>query len=131
MGPERSGTMSRTPVRRTSFRRIVLRSSSDCICDLRTHSRLRLTGSSNSRSACLLQPDADFSNRALCFFMKRLVLLLFSCFSFVLPGQAFFIFERGADWRWHPGTNEASSPIEAWRQLDFVDSQFTTAPSPF
>src|SRR5258707_6123989 len=38
MGPERSGTMSRTPARRTSFRRIVLRSSSDCICDLRTHS---------------------------------------------------------------------------------------------
>jgi hypothetical protein len=41
------------------------------------------------------------------------------------------IFDRGSDWRWRPGKTEASSPLTAWREASFNDSEFTTAPSPF
>jgi hypothetical protein len=46
-----------------------------------------------------------------------------------LPGAT--LFDRGADWRWRPGTNEASTPTSAWRELNFNDTQFTSAPAPF
>jgi hypothetical protein len=32
----------------------------------------------------------------------------------VTPGQGAAFFERGAEWRWRPGTNEASRPVTAW-----------------
>jgi len=38
---------------------------------------------------------------------------------------------RESLWRWRPGTNEASNPINLWRQVDFSDNEFTPAPAPF
>ncbi len=37
----------------------------------------------------------------------------------------------GSVWRWLPGTNEASTPVAAWRGQGFSDSRFTSAPAPF
>lgn len=34
-------------------------------------------------------------------------------------------------WRWRPGTNEASVPVDLWRRVDFADTQFSAAPAPF
>jgi hypothetical protein len=45
--------------------------------------------------------------------------------------QAALLVDRGASWRWRPGTNEASAPVTAWRLNGFDDSQFVTAPAPF
>lgn len=45
--------------------------------------------------------------------------------------QSAEIIARGAAWRWRPGTNEASAPITAWRDIGFNDVEFTSAPSPF
>jgi hypothetical protein len=56
-------------------------------------------------------------------------LIFLSCLSF--SSHADILFERGSDWRWLPGTNEASAPTTAWRETGFNDFQFTTAPSPF
>ena len=33
-------------------------------------------------------------------------------------------------YRWRPGTNEASAPVEAWRQLGFNDSSWAAGPGP-
>src|ERR1051325_5240220 len=62
---------------------------------------------------------------------KRFTIALFLLLEFTLASDAAMIFDRGANWRWRPGTNEASAPIEAWRQIVFDDSQFTPGPSPF
>ncbi len=63
--------------------------------------------------------------------LKNLLLLLSLSAPLALQLPAATIFDRGADWRWRPGTNEASSPVTAWRLASFSDAQFTTAPSPF
>lgn len=34
-------------------------------------------------------------------------------------------------WRWRPGLSEASTPTSAWREPDFQDAEFVTAPAPF
>ena len=48
------------------------------------------------------------------------------------PAEAATLIPRSdANWRWRPGTNEASAPVTAWRVAGFNDSQFTTAPAPF
>ena len=41
------------------------------------------------------------------------------------------IISRNSDWSFRPGTNEASSPISDWRNVDFDDSEFTAAQAPF
>ena len=46
-----------------------------------------------------------------------------------LPAETWI--PTAAEWRWRPGTNEASTPIPAWRAPTFNDSQFTPAPAPF
>ncbi len=41
------------------------------------------------------------------------------------------VFDRGALWRWRPGTTEASTPAASWRLREFNDADFVNAPSPF
>jgi hypothetical protein len=65
------------------------------------------------------------------FMSRKLSLALLATLALVWSGQGAVLFDRGADWRWRPGTNEASTPISAWRELGFNDTQFTTAPAPF
>ncbi len=48
-----------------------------------------------------------------------------------LPAHGDVLFGRGSTWRWRPGTNEASTPVTAWRATNFNDGQFTSAPAPF
>lgn len=38
---------------------------------------------------------------------------------------------KASDWSWRPGRTEASTPIDAWRQAGFVDTEFAKAPAPF
>ena len=45
--------------------------------------------------------------------------------------QAETLIPTGAQWRWRPGTNEASAPITAWRSPAFSDAQFVSARAPF
>ena len=45
--------------------------------------------------------------------------------------QAEVLVPKASEWRWRPGTTEASTPIDAWRQPGFVDMEFTAAPAPF
>lgn len=46
--------------------------------------------------------------------------------------QAALVFNTGANWRWFKGRTEASTPdATAWRGINFNDSAFTTASSPF
>src|SRR5688572_21142473 len=65
------------------------------------------------------------------FMHKKLSLMLFASLVMSFSAQAAVVIDRGDDWRWRRGTNEASSPIDAWRQIGFNDAQFTTAPAPF
>ena len=37
----------------------------------------------------------------------------------------------GEAWRYYRGTNEPSSPVTAWRQMDFVDSSWQEGESGF
>lgn len=60
-------------------------------------------------------------------FIRFIVLALI----FVTQAEAAVLVPTGASWRWRPGTNEASTPIHLWRDLNFADTQFTTAPAPF
>lgn len=48
-----------------------------------------------------------------------------------LPAQSATLIPAGAAWRWRKGTNEASSPISAWRQLSFNDASWTVGNAPF
>src|SRR5262245_60125718 len=48
-----------------------------------------------------------------------------------VQAHAALLVPTGANWRWLRGTNEASSPVNAWRQVGFADTQFTSAPAPF
>lgn len=41
------------------------------------------------------------------------------------------LFESGSGWRWRPGTNEASSPLNSWREPGFNDREFSAASAPF
>ena len=47
-------------------------------------------------------------------FRALLQLVLLSCLPF--SSQADMLFERGSNWRWLPGTNEASAPVMVWRE---------------
>ncbi|PYJ00209.1 MAG: hypothetical protein DME25_21270, partial [Verrucomicrobia bacterium] len=49
----------------------------------------------------------------------------------IAQAHAAVLVPTAATWRWHPGTNEASAPVDLWRNLGFADTQFTTAPAPF
>ena len=54
--------------------------------------------------------------------------------AFLLPGitaRAEILVPKASEWHWRPGKTEASTPIDAWRQLGFVDAEFTSAPAPF
>jgi hypothetical protein len=62
---------------------------------------------------------------------RKLSLIFLATLALVRSGQGAVLFDRGADWCWRPGTNEASAPISDWRNLGFNDGQFTTAPAPF
>jgi hypothetical protein len=57
--------------------------------------------------------------------------LLLALFLWNVTTPADVLFERGSDWRWRAGITEASSPEEAWRGINFHDSEFATAPAPF
>ncbi len=59
------------------------------------------------------------------------LLILLGALALATTTQAALLFDRASSWRWRPGTNEASAPIEAWRVAGFDDSQFTAAPAPF
>ena len=62
----------------------------------------------------------------------RWFVLLFAAFLFLpTPLHGATLIPTASPWRWRPGTNEASTPIPAWRTPDFADTQFTTAPAPF
>ena len=61
----------------------------------------------------------------------RLALIVLAAASVLHPVDAATLLDRGSDWRWRPGSTEASTPDTAWRQLGFNDTEFTPAPSPF
>jgi hypothetical protein len=68
--------------------------------------------------------------------MKSIRILLLAAVSMLgllqLQSQAAVLVERASpNWRWRSGATEASTPIPAWRDIGFNDSQFTTAPAPF
>jgi hypothetical protein len=44
--------------------------------------------------------------------------------------QAQTLITAGSVWRYHKGTNEASSPTDAWRMLDFDDSSWPAGAAP-
>ena len=48
------------------------------------------------------------------------------------PVERRFLLERGAlDWRYRRGTSEASDPVDAWRQGDFIeDASWLSGPTP-
>src|SRR5688572_16548410 len=69
-------------------------------------------------------PGSSAMNNGL---MLRLVLLFLATFC----SQAEMLFDREAIWRWRPGTSEASIPVTGWRDVGFVDAEFSTAPAPF
>ena len=62
---------------------------------------------------------------------NRLSLLFVIILALVTTAQGAVIFDRGATWRWRPGTNEASTPVGDWRLGTFNAAEFVTAPSPF
>jgi len=62
---------------------------------------------------------------------KKFLLMLFALLALSVSTQAAVVIDRGTDWRWKRGTNEASNPIAAWRTNTFDDAQFATAPAPF
>jgi len=41
------------------------------------------------------------------------------------------IIPRNSTWKFLPGGSEASSPVSAWRNLNFTDSEFSDSPAPF
>jgi len=63
--------------------------------------------------------------------MKSFRLILLSLFTLIPLLPAATLIDRGASWRWRPGSTEASTPVGAWRVVGFNDSAFTTAPAPF
>jgi hypothetical protein len=63
--------------------------------------------------------------------MRILLVLAVTASVFVPGASAATLVGNGATWRWRPGTNEASTPVDAWRALGFNDSQFVPAPAPF
>ena len=62
-----------------------------------------------------------------CMFIRLLVPL----FVLIAQAPAAVLVPTAATWRWRPGTNEASVPVNLWREAGFADTQFTTAPAPF
>ena len=63
---------------------------------------------------------------------KRSVFALALVLGFGLSAQAALLFNTNANWKYFKGRSEASTPdTTAWRRLDFSDSAFTDAPSPF
>ena len=63
--------------------------------------------------------------------MKFILLAGLSFLTFLSSIEAAVLFDRGTAWRWRPGNTEASTPVDAWRAINFNDSAFTTAPAPF
>src|SRR5947208_628767 len=66
--------------------------------------------------------------------MSRLFsfVVLLSCF-FVLPAprvNAAVMITNGSSWKYFIGTQEASTPVNAWRQLGFVDSAWQDGITP-
>mgnify|MGYP000489444810 CR=1 FL=1 len=41
----------------------------------------------------------------------RSILIALTVLTLAVQSQAAMLFDRGAIWRWRPGTNEASAPI--------------------
>ncbi|HXJ72569.1 MAG TPA: hypothetical protein VNM37_06940, partial [Candidatus Dormibacteraeota bacterium] len=48
-----------------------------------------------------------------------------------MQSPAALLVPTASAWRWRPGTNEASSPVNLWREISFDDAEFSTAPAPF
>ncbi len=66
--------------------------------------------------------------------MKRLYLFVRLAVSILLlsvQGRAAILVPTSSNWRWQPGTKEASTPANLWREANFSDTQFTTASAPF
>ncbi len=51
--------------------------------------------------------------------------------SYTLTAPATVLIPSNTVWRFIPGTNEASSPIQAWRALSFNDSSWSNSATPF
>jgi hypothetical protein len=49
----------------------------------------------------------------------------------LVRGDEISLVRIGEAWRHHPGTNEPSAPVTAWRQLAFDDSSWSEGPSAF
>ena len=63
--------------------------------------------------------------------MKSLIVGILFVTALLPQLPAATLIDRGAAWRWRPGTTEASTPVEAWRGATFNDAAFTPAPAPF
>ena len=64
--------------------------------------------------------------------LRRILLRLFVL---VLWGsgqiQAALLVPTASIWRWRPGTNEASTPVNLWREIGFNDAEFSAGAAPF
>src|SRR5688572_17554060 len=61
----------------------------------------------------------------------RASMVLATLLAATFASRAEMLFERGSAWRWRPGVTEASTPVGAWREVGFADTEFTSAASPF
>jgi len=64
--------------------------------------------------------------------LRRILLRLFVL---VLWGSgqihAALLVPTASIWRWRPGTNEASTPVNLWREIGFNDTEFSAGAAPF
>ena len=82
---------------------------------------------------CIALSSFDTRQEGIYPLMKKIVLALTALCALVASTQAasLNIFSQGATWRFAKGTNEASTPITAWRSNEFNDVNFGDAPAPF
>src|SRR5436190_23718178 len=74
---------------------------------------------------------ADYPMRKMLPVMRKAIVLCLSVYWLLsVSTQAGVIFPYGASWKYFIGTEEASSPISAWRQSNFVDSAWQDGIAP-
>lgn len=62
---------------------------------------------------------------------RKTILGLLAAGAFVLSAQARVLVTTNSTWRYFKGTGEASTPTNAWRELDFDDSAWPAGAAPF
>src|SRR4029434_9400 len=57
--------------------------------------------------------------------------VLLFLFGLLLSARADILISTNSFWKFRKGTNEVSSPIDAWRAVTFNDASWPNAPAPF